>query len=52
MAAAANARLVVVPRRGHIGIMAETATLAGLVTTAAASATPACQRAWPTKPVI
>jgi len=34
----AVARLVVVPHRGHIGIMAETATLAGLVTTAAASA--------------
>jgi pimeloyl-ACP methyl ester carboxylesterase len=38
LAAAADARLVVVPHRGHIGIMAETATLAGLVTTAAASA--------------
>ncbi|MBT8223974.1 MAG: alpha/beta hydrolase [Dactylosporangium sp.] len=34
--AAASARLVIVPRRGHIGIMAETETLAGLVTTAAA----------------
>jgi pimeloyl-ACP methyl ester carboxylesterase len=31
LAAAADARLVIVPRRGHIGIMAETATLAGLV---------------------
>ncbi|MFG3558630.1 alpha/beta fold hydrolase [Micromonospora sp. NPDC047557] len=40
LAAAANARLVVVPRRGHIGIIAETAMLAGLVTTAAASAAP------------
>ncbi|WBB89421.1 hypothetical protein [Verrucosispora sp. WMMC514] len=38
LAAAANARLVVVPRRGHIGIIAETAMLAGLVTTAVASA--------------
>ncbi|GIE90064.1 alpha/beta fold hydrolase [Actinoplanes regularis] len=29
--AAADGRLVTVPRRGHIGVMAETATLAGLV---------------------
>jgi hypothetical protein len=38
LAAAANVRLVVVPRRGHIDVIAETATLAGLVATAAASA--------------
>ncbi|MEU5939226.1 alpha/beta fold hydrolase [Micromonospora sp. NPDC047548] len=41
LAAAPNARLVLVPRRGHIGIMAETTTLAGLVATAAASVVPA-----------
>lgn len=34
LAAAPRARLVTVPRRGHLGIMAETATLAGLVTAA------------------
>jgi pimeloyl-ACP methyl ester carboxylesterase len=37
LAAAPNARLTLVPRRGHISIMAETTVLAGLVTTAAAS---------------
>ncbi|WP_426513193.1 alpha/beta fold hydrolase [Dactylosporangium sp. McL0621] len=40
LAAAANAHLLLVPRRGHIGVMAEAATLAGLVTTAAALAMP------------
>jgi pimeloyl-ACP methyl ester carboxylesterase len=38
LAAAPRARLAVVPRRGHIGVLAETETLAGLVRTAAASA--------------
>jgi pimeloyl-ACP methyl ester carboxylesterase len=32
LAAAANGRLLLVPRRGHISVMAETTTLAGLVT--------------------
>jgi pimeloyl-ACP methyl ester carboxylesterase len=37
LAATPNARLVLVPRRGHISIMAETTMLAGLVSTAAVS---------------
>jgi pimeloyl-ACP methyl ester carboxylesterase len=41
LAAAPDARLVLIPRRGHIGIMAETTTLAELVVTATASVVPA-----------
>ncbi|MGK5440831.1 alpha/beta fold hydrolase [Micromonospora sp. URMC 105] len=43
LATAPHARLVLVPRRGHIGIMAETPTLAGLVATAGVSVAPAPQ---------